>query len=304
MKPQDHNDRMTRARVALDGLSIGDAFGQQFFSPNVRDMCLSRRELPMPRWRYTDDTAMALGIGEVLDQFGRIDQDALAVVFARRFQAEPDRGYGLGARELLAELARGGDWRALSKQMFGGQGSFGNGAAMRVAPVGAYFADELAEVVNAARRSAEITHAHPEGIAGAIAVAVAVARASRCRERGEDDSRELLVTVRDHTPPSVVRDGIEKAIAIPADEWEHTAAGRLGNGSQVSAADTVPFCLWCAAVHLTDFPAAMWAAVQVGGDIDTNCAIIGGIVASTVGAECVPDAWLRSREPLWLRSDR
>ena len=63
----------------------------------------------------------------------------------------------------------------MTPRLFGGEGSFGNGAAMRVAPLGAYFADELDAVVEQASFSAEVTHSHPEGIAGAIAVAVAAA---------------------------------------------------------------------------------------------------------------------------------
>lgn len=54
-------------------------------------------------------------------------------------------------------------------------GSMGNGAAMRVAPIGAYFADDLDKVLSHARASAEVTHGHREGIAGAMATAVASA---------------------------------------------------------------------------------------------------------------------------------
>ena len=64
--------------------------------------------------------------------------------------------------------------------MFEGQGSFGNGAAMRVAPVGAYFAGDIGAVVEQAARSSVITHTHDEAIAGSIAVAVAAAQLTQC----------------------------------------------------------------------------------------------------------------------------
>jgi ADP-ribosylglycohydrolase len=75
--------------------------------------------------------------------------------------------------ELLPQLRAGHPWHAAAAALFGGQGLFGNGAAMRVAPLGACFADDLGLVVECAARSAEVTHAHPEAIAGTVAVAVA-----------------------------------------------------------------------------------------------------------------------------------
>jgi ADP-ribosylglycohydrolase len=65
--------------------------------------------------------------------------------------------------------------------------------------------------------------------------------------------------------------------------------------SRVSAPDTVPFALWCAARHLDDYVEAMWQTVSGLGDRDTTCAIVGGIVAAA-GAG-VPSDWRASREP-------
>ena len=62
--------------------------------------------------------------------------------------------------------------------------------------------------------------------------------------------------------------------------------------------DTVPFALWCAARHLNDFAEALWCAISVGGDVDTNCAIVGGIVALAVGRERIPSEWTWYREAL------
>ena len=73
----------------------------------------------------------------------------------------------------------GTDWRDAARRPFRGAGSMGNGAAMRVAPLGAWFADDVARAVDEARRSAEVTHMHPEGIAGAVAVAVAARHSAK-----------------------------------------------------------------------------------------------------------------------------
>jgi ADP-ribosylglycohydrolase len=291
--------RFAAARLALEGLSLGDAFGQQFFSPAVWHMWFYAKALPLPVWRYTDDTVMALGILETLREHERVEQDHLARVFADRFSAEPDRGYGNATIRLLSQLQRGGDWRVLSPAAFNGAGSFGNGAAMRVAPLGAFFAEDSHAVIEQARLSAEVTHAHPEAIAGAIAVATAAAWALRWRIEGRTEpSSGLLKVAADATPESQTRAGIIRACELPLHESEHTAADLLGNGLQVTAADTVPFCLWCAAAHLDDYCEGLWAAVRVRGDIDTNCAIVGGVVALAVGHDGLPDAWLRRRESL------
>src|SRR5437764_9793231 len=163
--------RLERARLALDGLSVGDAFGQRFFyAPSVESL-IAERAVPQPPWRYTDDTEMALAIVEVLERHGRIDQDDLARTFARRYDADPGRGYGPMAHEILEAIGAGQPWQAVAGAAFGGMGSMGNGAAMRVAPLGAYFADDPDAVVDQARASAAVTHAHPDGQAGAIAVA-------------------------------------------------------------------------------------------------------------------------------------
>src|SRR5207302_2596747 len=131
---------------------------------------------------------VALGIFEVLERHGRIVQDDLARRFASRWQAAPWRGYGAGAARLLSQIVGGFDWRDAASALFGG-GSFGNGSAMRIAPLAGYFADDGFETVaEQAALSAAVTHAHPEGIAGGIAAAVAGAYAWQNRDRRGDEA--------------------------------------------------------------------------------------------------------------------
>ncbi len=291
--------RLARARLSLEGLSVGDALGELFFSPWIRDTCIQKRIVPDGPWRWTDDTAMALGIVEVLEQHRHIDQNELATLFARRYMNDPDRGYGPAQHELLRDIHRGSEWCIRTRELFHGAGSFGNGGAMRSAPIGAYFADDFSRVVEQAALSAEVTHAHPDGQAGAIAVAVAAAWAWNWGQSGKLSPRtDLLQTVLELTPKGATRKGIELALTIPLDEWEFTAANELGDGSNVTSADTVPFCLWVAAKHLDNYSEALWTAIRVHGDIDTNCAIIGGIVALSHGETGIPSKWRQNREPL------
>lgn len=100
-----------------------------------------------------------------------------------------------------------------------------------------------------------------------------------------------------------VRRRLEDLAAYPLGTWPFTIAEKVGCGLDISSQDTVPYCLWMAAAFLEDYPEAIWAAARVGGDVDTTCAIIGGIVALSVGDEGIPDQWRRYREPLgWSSS--
>jgi ADP-ribosylglycohydrolase len=297
---------MERARLAVDGLSVGDAFGGQFFIPaNAKLLFGPKRQAPPEPWGYTDDTEMALGILEVLDRHGTVEQDELARVFGHRYDRNMYRGYGPGAHGILAALHRGEPWRRVARSAFSGTGSLGNGAAMRVAPVGTYFADDLARVADEARKSSEVTHAHPEGVAGGIAVAIATAYAWRERERADDGAvrRRLFDAVLDHTPAGATRQGIEHARSLGPELSVVAAAQTLGNGAKVTAPDTVPFTLWVSAWHLSNYVDALWETVRAGGDLDTNAAIVGGIVGSACGYEGIPPEWLMAREELEYHTD-
>ncbi len=291
--------RFARARESLEGLSCGDAFGECFFVPWHEARSLTaNRVLPEPPWRFTDDTMMAISIASILEQCGEIDQDKLALHFADLY--DPMRGYGPAMHALLLRIGvrRGSYWREEAQALFGGQGSFGNGAAMRVAPVGAYFADDLDKVVEQAERSATTTHCHPEAVAGAVAVALGAAFAWRDRDQQAPAVPEFLDQICTRLPQSEVRRGIEKAMELPPDTPVGKAALALGNGSHVSAADTVPFALWSAGCHLDSYENALWNTVSALGDRDTTCAIVGGVVVLRTGLAGVPGEWLSRREAL------
>ena len=278
---------------SLVGLSVGDAFGAQFFVMANRPLLLDETAAPPAPWPWTDDTEMACNLLDVLHRHGQVERDALAAAFAGRY--DPYRGYGPGTVVLLRALRDGEPWHTASPAQFGGRGSMGNGAAMRVAPLGAYYPGDLDRAALEATASAVVTHAHPEGIAGAVAVAVAASHAAA------GDAAGLLDAVLAHTPPGQVHDGLRRAAGL-LDRTREEAAYELGNGARVLAQDTVPFCVWVAARHLDDYERAVRDCVAVGGDIDTTAAITGGIVAAHTGAEGIPRAWREAREPLpsWL----
>ena len=299
--PQVMRDKcMARALESLEGLACGDAFGERFFDlPNRASEFRASRTLPPAPWRFTDDTIMATSVCACLERFGGIEPEWLAESFARHY--DPERGYGQTMNALLTRLYAIGpsNWFEEALELFDGEGSFGNGAAMRVAPVGAYFAHDLHMVAEHATLSSIATHCHPEGIAGAVAVAIGAAIASRDRHAARPiEAIAFLEAVRAHTPASAVRDRIERALQLPASTTPLDAALTIGNGTRATAQDTVPFALWSAARSLHSYEDALWETVNGGGDIDTNCAIVGGIVALRTGEQAIPREWLGRREPL------
>ncbi|GAA3238381.1 ADP-ribosylglycohydrolase family protein [Dactylosporangium siamense] len=297
--------RQVDLRAAVDsltGLSVGDALGAPFeMHPPFEDGAVFAP--PPAPWRWTDDTEMACTLFEGLRRDGRVDQSWLATAFAQRWSA--DRGYGRGSVSLLSSIRDGVPWQTAAGALFSGRGSSGNGAAMRVAPLGAFFADDPDVAVRQAALSAEVTHRHPEGVSGAVAVALASSLTARHTPR-----ESLLRMVLNQLPPSDVRDGIGRAVRMSEKSDPRDVAADLGNGSHALAQDTVPFALWVAATHLDDYPSAMAACVQAGGDTDSMCAITGGIIAAhtgigddaTRGTIGVPPQWIEHREPLptWI----
>ncbi len=296
--PPDHHDRVIRMQLSLDGLGLGDALGEMLsYQSQKAEKRILENDLPAGPWLRTDDTEMGISLCAVLKSHGFIHQDALAKRFARRFERDPDRGYGSMTRSQLNAIIRGAGWRETAASAFGGQGSMGNGSAMRVAPLGAYFADDLAKCAAQAQASSVVTHTHPEGIAGAIAVAIGAAITCGLAAATDTDRPALFFdSVLQHTPESKVRDGILRAATIPRTTPVSDVARILGNGRLVTAPDTIPFCLWIAAHHSSNFASALAKTISADGDCDTNAAIVGGTVALSVGREGIPADWLTARE--------
>jgi ADP-ribosylglycohydrolase len=281
-----------RALDSLRGLSVGDALGSQFFVPSNYPL-LKRRQLPSGPWQWTDDTEMACSVLTVLAAHGRVDQDALARSFAEHHDF--DRGYGPAVNRMLRLVREGGDWRELAAELFNGQGSWGNGSAMRIAPLGAWYASDPEQATHQAEISSYTTHQHREAVVGAMAVAAAAAIAAN--PAGPPGPAELLDGVVALVPRSAVGAGLRRARDMLDYDDAETVAAVLGSGRRTSAHDTVPFALWSAARSLGDFERAFWTTAQVGGDVDTTCAIACGVVAAGKTGQ-PPAAWLEQTEAL------
>jgi ADP-ribosylglycohydrolase len=287
---------------SLHGLAFGDAFGDRWFGILRRGgpAALESRTLPPePLWRWSDDTAQALVlVRELVEGGGIVDQDRLALRLAAAYTEDTHRGYGASMHDVLRRIDAGEPWRVVVAGQFGGQGSWGNGAAMRAAPLGAWHAADLEVAAEQAARQGEVSHHHPEAVAGAVAVALAAALAARSRGGPAPAGSDFLRAVAERLPDTDVRSGVRIAARMPVHTSVRHAAEVLGSGYRMSGPDTVPFALWCAAGNLDDLQEGLWVTVAGRGDIDTTCAIAGGVIAARTGVAALPPAWHAAREPL------
>jgi poly(ADP-ribose) glycohydrolase ARH3 len=271
-----------RFQGGLLGLMVGDALGAHFegWPPAAIALRYPTPEhlleaIPPGPWRYTDDTQMALGIAEALVTEGKVVTESLCDAWLQDY--DPARGYG--ATQIVIEAMRQGeDFHSVAENLFPG-GSFGNGAAMRVAPVGLFFHDDLDQVWEQARCSAVPTHVHPLAVEGAQLVALAVAYAAR---RARMDRAELFDELQTRCRTKEFRVKLELASRLAARSELH----RLGNG--VPALESAVTAIACWAFSPDSYQDAIIDAIFLGGDTDTIAAMAGAISGAHLGARAIP----------------
>lgn len=281
-----------RFRGALVGVAVGDCLGAPFEGTHLLvddDHLALAVDRPAP-WPHTDDTALTIAVAESLVESRELDPDDLAHRFATTWTAEPNRGYGRGTAGLLERLAGGGDWRIEAPSQFSGTGSYGNGAAMRVAPVG-LAANDRSVVMEWARASALVTHSHPQAVAGAQTIACAVSTMVRDPGRGH---LELLVGLHDDCTDDILARAIDAVARLPHDAEATEVVERVGRS--VAAVEAVPAALAAFARHPDSFTDAVRFAISLGGDTDSIAAMTGAVSGARLGMEAIPLEWRRRAE--------
>lgn len=267
----------------LLGLALGDALGAPYEGGLLERTVwkvIGRTRGGEMRW--TDDTQMSIDLAESLLAPRSLDPDDLA----RRFAASCrwSRGYGPGAARILKRIAGGADWREANRSVYP-SGSFGNGAAMRAPVIGIFYADRPDELDAAARLSAEVTHAHPMGIEGAVLLANATRAALEGRTPHEV-FEEAASAAR--LEPFAARLAVARRwIESTADVDRRTVARELGN--RISAQESVVTALYLAVrfwnapyLDLIEFVRAL------GGDVDTIAAMAGAVWGAGHGLTRLP----------------
>lgn len=280
------HSEIDRARGALLGTFAGDALGMPFEGapPAAIPERLVMLDARLGRGTYTDDTEMAIVLAESLLERGGIDPRALGRAFAEAH--DPSRGYGAGTTEVLRLVRSGVHPHDAAGSVFGGVGSLGNGAAMRIAPVAVRYAGDGKALAEAARDSARVTHAHPLAVDAAVVQATAIA-AALVGEAPLDAALAAATTAelgaRLTTAARLLDSGPEPA----------EAAAVLGN--QTTGHESVPAAVYAATAH-DSVEAAVTFAVRCGGDTDTIGAMAGAIAAARAGAGAIPAHWLEALE--------
>ena len=274
---------------SMVGTGLGDAIGEIAFHFQHR-ADLEARIAQADQLRYTDDTAMAIGLAESLVRAGGLDEQHLGDTFHDHYRREPWRGYAPGPPSIFGQVQREGmSYLEAARSLFGGHGSFGNGAAMRIAPLGLLFHD-ASDLYDKARRSAHVTHAHPIGIDGAAVQAQAVARAVSLDPQEPFPLQLFCEELADFARTPEMRDKlhlVHKLLAQGATPL--TAAHHLGQS--VAVHESLPFALYAFLRHPTSFEDCLYCASLHGGDCDTLGAMACAISGAYLGIDAIPANW-------------
>ncbi|MEA2051321.1 MAG: ADP-ribosylglycohydrolase family protein [Euryarchaeota archaeon] len=280
-------DLKAKFRGALLGSAVGDALGAPV---EGYDMEMVRSvyggEWEMTYGRYTDDTEMMIGVAESLIENKGFNGADMALKFIQNYNVK--RGYGPGSKEVLRRIREGESLADASGKLFGGRGSYGNGAAMRIAPVGLFYFDTSDMLWEIAYKSSNITHSHELGKAGAALQALAVALAMRGQKE------DMLLKLKEVVKTDMYKGKVGKLKALLDDgATEKRVISELGNG--VEAFESVPTAIY-SFLRSDNFKDSVVYAISLGGDTDTIGAMTGAISGAYYGEAAIPKAWLERLE--------
>ena len=271
------------------GSAIGDAIGEvAFYYPGKKSLYEMVNRLE--KLAYTDDTTMAMGLAESILQKKGIDQKHLGDTFSYYFYREPWRGYASGPPQIFSMVRQSGiSYVEAAKSLFGGTGSLGNGAAMRIAPLGLFFhnSDRLYEEACA---SAEVTHAHPVGKDGAAVQAWAIAQAVRLDPEKEFPKERFIQNLIAFSRMAEIQEKMKLVKRLLREEVSpETAAFRLGKS--VAVDESMPFAVYSFLRYPKSFEDCLLCSILNGGDRDTLGAMACAISGAYLGIEAIPQSW-------------
>ena len=284
---------------SLIGTFVGDALGMPV-EGMTHEAILARFDGPLldmvegrlQAGSYTDDTEMMIGLAEALADKGEVDCALIGERFVDNFHS--NRGYGPATKKIIAELRKGAQWDAPAKKVYDGKGSYGNGAPMRIAPLGCFYYDRISDIREAAESCSRITHTHPLGMEGGVVQATAVALAVGMDPAKMFDSIEFADMVINFTnkadfgKPLVLMRELLKRKKTPE---VHEVVKTLGN--DVRSFASVPAAIYSFLSHPSTFEEAVVYAVNLGGDADTIGAMTGAIAGGYHGINAIPKRWLQ-----------
>jgi len=287
-------DIKTKYLGGMVGSALGDAIGELAFQyRNKEDLCIQLDQLK--KLRYTDDTAMAIGLAESLIKKACLDQQDLGETFRYNYEREPWRGYALGPPTIFSMVEQLNiTYAEAARSLFGGTGSLGNGAAMRIVPLGLFFHDSP-DLYEKACMSAAVTHAHPVGKDGAAVQARAVSLAVKLDPKEAFPYRTFMDTLIDFAVTPQIEEKMRLVQKlINAQSPPSLAAVQLGQ--TVAVHESMPFALFSFLRHPKSFEDCLFCATLNGGDRDTLGAMACAISGAYLGIESIPHSWRQKLE--------
>lgn len=302
------NDRrISRFSGCLLGALIGDVAGAPVEAESSGYICktfqtvediLSLEEVEEPlgdSWivgRYTDDTQMLLALCEWLCHDDPGKGELLLDRFCQAY--EPWRRYGPGTARILGAFPENRkNWNMLSRLSFS-EGSYGNGAVMRTAPIGLRFYNDFEKLFKTAYLASITTHSHPLAIQGAVLQSVAIAMA--IRSDGEFDFKRLCSFFELALDKLGGEDELYKRkfayiqLGLKEKRPVNQMVNKLGNSIQ--AYESFPMALYCVLRNLGSFCDAVKDAIFIGGDTDTIACMAGALAGALYGEDSIPKSWL------------
>jgi poly(ADP-ribose) glycohydrolase ARH3 len=274
---------------ALVGTAVGDAVGAAFEGkPAAEAATIEQAADAKELLTYTDDTHMMIGVAESLVRKQSFDGEHMAHVFIRNYKSEPWRGYGSGPPTVFRMIMSGEHWDKAADRLYSG-GSYGNGAAMRIAPLALLYQSDLNMLREVSYRSSRITHSHPLGKEGAALQAFAVAMSATCEPGDNFNTGEFINTLIGLSQFEIYKRKLQSAGALLNAPDGAKVVSELGNS--VEAFNSVPTAIYCFLSHRDSFKAAVLLAASLGGDADTIAAMAGAISGAYLGVESIPAGW-------------
>jgi len=276
------NELLSKFIGSMLAAALGDSMGATFYKRSREGML-----------RYTDDTAMMIALAEsIIENRGAINPIKLAWKFVETYEKEPWRGYGPGPPRIFRLIKRGEGPLELDKRFYPG-GSYGNGAAMRIAPVGLFFHDDIERLKVAVEASCKPTHNNLLGIEGALIEALSVAEALKIRRDEEADPKEFIEKLVPLASTDIYRRKLMKILELVQNGDPSKVVRELGNS--VEAFNSVPTAIYCY-LRGKEPLKAIELAIQLGGDRDTIACMAGAIAGAHRGSEALPHDLLKRLE--------
>jgi ADP-ribosyl-[dinitrogen reductase] hydrolase len=278
-----------KALGTMLGLAVGDALGAPYDGlprEQVSSVQMTSGGAHGVRpGQGTGVTQLALRLATSLVELGGYDADHALRGYVAWYRTDPP-GMSDHMREVLGIVASGtNSFHATSSFALGGGNTSGNGAVMRAAPIGVAFANNEAELRDAALADAALTHFDP--LAGKVALLHTQAIGWLVTEGPDRLFQELK-------NPEWLDDRIEDVI-YPATSGVRGFAESLAASEPGSALASIAIAL-VVAFNADTFEQGLTWAVGLGGDTDANGAVAGALLGARLGASAIPPAWLDALE--------